>query len=396
MSNVIVIGGGPAGMMTAITAARYGMDVTLIEKNEKLGKKLFITGKGRCNVTNAGDEDDIRNSIVSNEKFMYSSLATFSNYDMMSFLDELGLKIKVERGNRVFPESDHSSDVIKVLEKELRNLGVKILFNTQVLEILTNGAGDISTDYNGKVLGVKVKHFNTEKYETIHASKVVVATGGISYPQTGSTGDGYKWAKEVGHEVTTLLPALVPIQVKEDFINRLMGLSLKNVTATVYDGKKELYSDFGEMLFTHFGVSGPIILSASSKIGKILKDKELNLFIDLKPALSNEQLDERILRDFDDLKNKAFKNSLDKLLPKKIIPIVIEMTGIDPNKNTVYLSAKEYKEKYSDEDFLKYDKKNLERFTAKTKSLRGSGRPAIVKHNPPHVFNYPSSEIGMH
>lgn len=341
MSNVIVIGGGAAGMMTAITAARYGLEVTLIEKNEKLGKKLFITGKGRCNVTNAGDEEDIRNAIVSNEKFMYSSLATFSNYDMMGFLDELGLKIKVERGNRVFPESDHSSDVIKALEKELNNLSVKILLNCQVLEILTNGQGDKNENFNSKVSAVKLKHINSDREETIYAEKIVVATGGISYPQTGSTGDGFKWARELGIEVTNLYPALVPIQVKEDFINRLMGLSLKNVTASVYDGKKELYSDFGEMLFTHFGVSGPIILSASSKIAKTIKNKALDLYIDLKPALSEEQLDERILRDFDDLKNKAFKNSLDKLLPKKIIPIIIEMTGIDPNKKVNEIKREE-------------------------------------------------------
>lgn len=331
MEKVIVIGGGAAGMMTAITAARHGLDVTLVEKNEKLGKKLFITGKGRCNVTNAGDEEDIRNSICSNEKFMYSSLATFSNYDMLGFLDELGLRIKVERGNRVFPESDHSSDVIRVLERELKNLGVNIMLNSQVLEILCDGMGDKQEDYSRRISGVKIKHINNDKIEIIHTSRVVVATGGISYPQTGSTGDGFKWAKELGHTVTTLLPGLVPIQVKEDFIPRLMGLSLKNVEISIFDNNKKIHSDFGEMLFTHFGVSGPIILSASSKVGERLKDRELDLYIDLKPALTKEQLDERILRDFDDLKNKAFKNSLDKLLPKKIIPIVIEMTGINPN-----------------------------------------------------------------
>lgn len=321
MSKVVVIGGGAAGMMAAITAARKGMHVTLIEKNEKLGKKLFITGKGRCNITNAGDSEDLFNSIVTNKKFMYSSLNGFSNYDVLGFFDELGLPIKIERGNRVFPESDHSSDVIAALNKELRRQKVDVRLNTTVKDIIVK---------DNIACGVITVFGNVE--EKVDADYVIVATGGNSYQSTGSTGDGYKFARKLGHDVTSILPALVPFTVKEEWEADLQGLSLKNISITVYDGQKELYNDFGEMLFTHFGVSGPVILSASSFVAGKLKDKNLKLVIDLKPALSFEQLDERILRDFDEEKNKSFKNSLDKLLPKKLIPIVVMLSGIDGNK----------------------------------------------------------------
>lgn len=321
MSKVVVIGGGAAGMMAAITAARKGLHVILIEKNEKLGKKLFITGKGRCNITNAGDSEDLFNSIVTNKKFMYSSLNGFSNYDVLGFFDELGLQIKIERGNRVFPESDHSSDVIAALNKELRRQKVDVRLNTAVKDIIIK---------DNIACGVVTVFGNVE--EKIDADYVIVATGGNSYQSTGSTGDGYKFARKSGHDVTSILPALVPFTVKEEWEADLQGLSLKNISITVYDGQKELYSDFGEMLFTHFGVSGPVILSASSFAAGKLKDKNLKLVIDLKPALSFEQLDERILRDFDEEKNKSFKNSLDKLLPKKLIPIVVMLSGIDGNK----------------------------------------------------------------
>ncbi len=321
MSKVVVIGGGAAGMMAAITAARKGLRVTLIEKNEKLGKKLFITGKGRCNITNAGDSEDLFNSIVTNKKFMYSSLNGFSNYDVLGFFDELGLPIKIERGNRVFPESDHSSDVIAALNKELRRQKVDVRLNTAVKDIIIK---------DNIACGVVTVFGNVE--EKIDADYVIVATGGNSYQSTGSTGDGYKFARKSGHDVTSILPALVPFTVKEEWEADLQGLSLKNISITVYDGQKELYNDFGEMLFTHFGVSGPVILSASSFVAGKLKDKNLKLVIDLKPALSFEQLDERILRDFDEEKNKSFKNSLDKLLPKKLIPIVVMLSGIDGNK----------------------------------------------------------------
>lgn len=321
MSKVIVIGGGAAGMMAAITAARKGLRVTLIEKNEKLGKKLFITGKGRCNITNAGDSEDLFNSIVTNKKFMYSSLNGFSNYDVLGFFDELGLPIKIERGNRVFPESDHSSDVIAALNKELRRQKVDVRLNTVVKDIIVK---------DNRACGVVTVFGNVE--EKIDADYVIVATGGNSYQSTGSTGDGYRFARKLGHDVTSILPALVPFTVKEEWEADLQGLSLKNISITVYDGQKELYSDFGEMLFTHFGVSGPVILSASSFVAGKLKGRNLKLVIDLKPALSFEQLDERILRDFDEEKNKAFKNSLDKLLPKKLIPVVVMLSGIEGNK----------------------------------------------------------------
>ena len=317
-------------MMAAITAARRGFKVTLVEKNEKLGKKLFITGKGRCNITNAGDSEDLFNSIVTNRKFMFSSFNGFSNYDTLGFFDELGLHIKIERGNRVFPESDHSSDVIGALNRELKRLSVDVRLNTEVKDIIVN---------DGKATGVVVKCSGKES--TIQADNVIVATGGNSYQSTGSTGDGYRFARKLGHSVTPIVPALVPFNVAEDWESDLQGLSLKNVSIVVLDGKQEIYSDFGEMLFTHFGVSGPLILSASSFAARRIKEHPLKLVIDLKPALSQEQLDERILRDFDEEKNKAFKNSLDKLLPKKMIPVIVRLSDIDGNKKVNEITKQE-------------------------------------------------------
>lgn len=322
MANVIVIGGGAAGMMAAITAVSQGHNVTLFEKNEKLGKKLFITGKGRCNFTNAGDAEDIFNSVVTNKKFLYSAFNGFSNYDTMGFFGELGLDFKVERGNRVFPSSDHSSDVIGALSRRMKQLGVKVELNTQVDEVIAN---------NGEFSAVKLTDAYNKK-RTVSADKLIIATGGNSYQSTGSTGDGYRFAKSLGQEVTPILPALVPFIVKEEWERDLQGLSLKNVNVTIYDDKKIVYSDFGEMLFTHFGVSGPTVLSASSYAAKIIKNRPLKLVIDLKPALDEQQLDERILRDFEEFKNKSFKNSLDKLLPKKLIPVIVELSKIEPDK----------------------------------------------------------------
>lgn len=322
MANVIVIGGGAAGMMAAITAVSQGHNVTLFEKNEKLGKKLFITGKGRCNFTNAGYAEDIFNSVVTNKKFLYSAFNGFSNYDTMGFFGELGLDFKVERGNRVFPSSDHSSDVIGALSRRMKQLGVKVELNTQVDEVIAN---------NGEFSAVKLTDAYNKK-RTVSADKLIIATGGNSYQSTGSTGDGYRFAKSLGHEVTPILPALVPFIVKEEWERDLQGLSLKNVNVTIYDDKKIVYSDFGEMLFTHFGVSGPTVLSASSYAAKIIKNRPLKLVIDLKPALDEQQLDERILRDFEEFKNKSFKNSLDKLLPKKLIPVIVELSKIEPDK----------------------------------------------------------------
>lgn len=327
MSKVLVIGGGAAGMFAAIFAARNGNEVHVLEKNEKLGKKVFITGKGRCNITNASDMDTLFDSVVSNSKFLYSSFYGYTNQDVMNFFEELGLKIKVERGERVFPESDHSSDVISALSKEMRRLGVEVSLYTEVKKILTNEDG---------VTGVLLSDG-----KKIDGDVCIVATGGFSYQTTGSTGDGYRFAKENGHQVTEILPALVPLTVKETYGKELQGLSLRNVETSIYDGKKELYREFGEMLFTHYGVSGPLMLSASSYLTKILRKKELRLVIDLKPALTMEQLDARVLRDFEENKNKQFKNAIGKLFPAKLIPVMLELSGIDPEKKVNEISKEE-------------------------------------------------------
>lgn len=327
MSKVLVIGGGAAGMFAAIFAARNGNEVHVLEKNEKLGKKLFITGKGRCNITNASDMDTLFDLVVSNSKFLYSSFYGYTNQDVMNFFEELGLKIKVERGERVFPESDHSSDVIAALSKEMRRLGVEVSLYTEVKKILTNEDG---------VTGVLLSDG-----KKIDGDVCIVATGGFSYQTTGSTGDGYRFAKENGHQVTDILPALVPLTVKETYGKELQGLSLRNVETSIYDGKKELYREFGEMLFTHYGVSGPLMLSASSYLTKILRKKELRLVIDLKPALTMEQLDARVLRDFEENKNKQFKNAIGKLFPAKLIPVMLELSGIDPEKKVNEISKEE-------------------------------------------------------
>lgn len=333
MSNTVIIGGGAAGMMAAIQLLRNGEKVTVFEKNEKLGKKLYITGKGRCNVTNACAVEDIFANIVSNERFMYSSINAFNNYDVMGFFDELGVPLKVERGDRVFPESDKSSDILKALTDEMRRLGCNIMLNTTVKDIVLN-----ETKVSGVVSG---------DGRFIGADNVIVATGGLSYPSTGSTGDGYRFAKKCGHTVSELSPALVPFNVKEDYVKELMGLSLKNVRIKIMpenkkeSGNKMLYEEFGEMLFTHFGVSGPIILSASGRLAKRLKTENLRAEVDLKPALTVEQLDARILRDFAELQNKSFKNALDSLLPKKLIPVIIRLSGISAEKKINAVSKQE-------------------------------------------------------
>ena len=327
MSKVIVIGGGASGAVAAIFAARNGHQVELFEKNEKIGKKLFITGKGRCNVTNAGDMDALFDAVKSNPKFLYSAFYSFTNEQAMDFFEELGVRLKVERGNRVFPESDHSSDIIHALKHELERLGVEIHFCTEVKDVLVE---------HEKFTGIVLK--NGKK---VSGDACVVATGGISYASTGSTGDGYRFAEKTGHKVTELYPSLVPMEVKEWYAKELQGLSLRNVQGTILDGKKKLYDEFGEMLFTHYGVSGPIIISASSVVGKKLQDKELTLQIDLKPALSREQLDQRVLRDFEENKNKQFKNAVDKLFPAKLKPIMIELSGISPEKKVNEISKEE-------------------------------------------------------
>lgn len=335
MSKVLIVGGGAAGMFAAIFAARNGNEVHLFEKNEKLGKKLFITGKGRCNVTNACDMETLFESIRSNSKFLYSSFYGYTNHDVIDFFNSLGMPTKIERGNRVFPVSDHSSDVIGALVREMKRLDVQVHLNTTIDEIIIE---------NDKVMGIRSCKNCTIKGAAntlIAGEHIIVATGGISYQTTGSTGDGYKFAKRMGHKVTELYPSLVPLNIKEDFVKDLMGLSLKNVSISVYEQKKCLYQDFGEMMFTHFGVTGPMILSASSYIGKQLKTKELTLAIDLKPALTFEQLDHRVLNDFNSQLNKNFKNSISALFPSKLIPIMIELSNIDPFKKVNEISKEE-------------------------------------------------------
>lgn len=327
MSKVIVIGGGPAGMFAAYFAARSGHQVTLLEKNEKLGKKLYITGKGRCNVTNASDMETIFQNVVSNRKFLYSAFYACTNDMVMDFFKEQGLELKIERGNRVFPVSDHSSDVIAALKKALDKAGVKVLLHTTVKELLQE---------EDKVTGVLLSDG-----KKMMADKVVVATGGISYPSTGSTGDGYEFAKKTGHRMVTPTPSLVPLHTKEAWVPELQGLSLKNVSVKIMDGKKVLFEDFGEMLFTHFGVSGPMILSASGSIRPDRFEKEPIMYINLKPALDEEQLDRRILREFEESMNKQFKNSINKLYPSKLIPVMIELSGIDPDKKVNEISKEE-------------------------------------------------------
>ena len=358
MYDVIVVGCGAAGMMAGITLAEKGKKVIILEKNEKPGKKLFITGKGRCNLTNNCDKDELYKNVVSNPKFLFSSFDNFDSYKTMDFFEkELGLNIKTERGNRVFPVSNHSSDVINVLQRKLNKLGVKIRLNCEVKDIITKPV-DISDNssydnekYENKadkhtsyVTGVEYKN-EDGKIQLLESKNVVVATGGLSYPRTGSTGDGIKWAKKLELKVTEPVPALVPLVVKEeDICKRLMGLSLKNIkvsfTALVKNKKKEVYSEFGEMLFTHFGVSGPVILSASSYLTKYF-DNELKLSIDFKPALSPEQLDSRLLRDFENNINKQFQNSLDELLPKSLIPVIIDRSGIEPYKKVNSVTKEE-------------------------------------------------------
>lgn len=316
MSKVLIAGGGAAGMMAAISAAKNHNEVHIFEKNEKLGKKIYITGKGRCNITNSSDLDEFFDNIITNKKFLYSSIYTFSNDATTEFFKEAGLEIKIERGNRVFPASDKSSDVIKCLEKELRELNVNVHLKTGVKDVICDE-------------GVFEKII-LENGSEVRGDALIIATGGISYAATGSTGDGYKFAKEVGHTIIKPEPSLVPLESDEEFIKELQGLSLKNVKASLYSEGKLIHEDFGEMLFTHFGVSGPIILSISSFIKE--KHKKLKLVIDLKPALDDQQMDKRILRDFEEFKNKSFKNSLDKILPKKLIPVIINQSGINPDK----------------------------------------------------------------
>ena len=350
----VVIGGGPAGIMSAISAKNSGNDVILIEKMNSLGKKLLITGKGRCNITSSLNINEFIQNIPGNGRFLYSAFQNFTNEDIINLLKKHNVKVKEERGNRIFPVSDKSKDVLDAFYEELKNLNVKIYTNSTVNQIIVK---------DGSVTGVEYT-FNNNKY-TINADKVILATGGKSYPTTGSTGDGYEMAKKLGHTITEIKPSLIPIVANEnsaiekinlesyknskELCKSLQGLSLRNVKIQFEDIEKNkvIYDDFGEMLFTHFGVSGPTILSSSAhiirykNINELLKQGKIILKIDLKPALSNEKLDLRILRDFEKEKNKLFRNSLDELLPQKLIDPVIHLSGINPNKKVNEISKKE-------------------------------------------------------
>ena len=327
--DVIVVGGGAAGMMAAIAAAEVGSRVLLIEKNEKLGKKLFITGKGRCNITNNCTNEDFFANIVSNHKFLYSAYSGFGSLAVQEFFEGNGLKLKEERGARIFPASDHSSDVISVLVKVLKRLGVEILLNTVVKELV------VGSDNGNIVTGVTLKGG-----KQLDTDKIIVTTGGVSYPATGSTGDGFRFAEVSGHKVLVPKPALVPLMVKESWCVELQGLALKNITIVMETGGKVIFKGFGEMLFTHFGVSGPLILSASSFYVK-LGCPQASVLIDLKPALSFEQLDRRVLRDFEENRNKNFKNILGGLLPTKLHSVMIMLSGISGDRKICEVTREE-------------------------------------------------------
>lgn len=327
--KIIVVGAGAAGLMAAGRAAEKGHEVHLYEKNNRIGKKILITGKGRCNVTNDSDVEGLLDNIPGNPYFMYSAFYQLDSFGLQEFFRNLGLELKVERGKRVFPVSDRSLDVVLALEKYVKQNKVKLHLESPVDSILIE---------DGKAAGIRLKNGKEEK-----ADGVIICTGGLSYPGTGSTGDGYRFAKAAGHHVTKLYPSLVPLKTAEDWCHELMGLSLKNIEITVKNNKgKKVYTDFGEMLFTHFGVSGPVILSASRHI--ILTIEEgYKLYIDLKPAMDEKKLDARILRDFEKFANKDFVNSLDELLPQKLIPVIVQLAEIDPRKKVNSITKEERK-----------------------------------------------------
>ena len=326
--SIVVVGGGAAGLMAAAAAAQAGANVLLLERNEKLGKKLYITGKGRCNVTNACDTQDLFGQILRNAKFMYSAIYTFDNFRVMDFFEQNGTPLKTERGGRVFPVSDHASDIIRALSNALERGQVDVRLHTRAASVSKQADSFVVKDTNGA---------------SFAADKVILATGGLSYPSTGSTGDGYGFAQHFGHTIQTLNPSLTAMVAKESYIKELQGLSLKNVRARIFDGAKLVYDDFGEMLFTHFGVSGPLMLSASAVVNDCLLSRHLQLFIDLKPALTIEQLDQRILRDFEKFKNKQFKNALGALLPLRLIPVAVALSQVDAERKVHEITKEERK-----------------------------------------------------
>ena len=396
--KVIVVGGGPAGMMSAISSAEEGNKVILIEKNKSLGKKLLITGKGRCNITSSLDIDEFIKNIPGNGKFLYSSFKNYTNVDIINFLKKQGLEVKEERGNRYFPVTDKSLDVLNCFKKRLKELNVEIYYEETVSELLTENfevkldKEKLSKDYSvsnktNKEKNIKVIGVKTNKHD-FFADKVIIATGGKSYPLTGSTGDGYKLAKNVGHTIKQIKPSLIPFVCNEkDICQELQGLSLKNAGIFIEDilKNKKIYDDFGEMLFTHFGVSGPVILSASAhlvrykNIDELLKDNKIVLHIDLKPALSKEKLDDRVIRDFEEFKNKQFKNSLEKLLPQKMIEPIIQLSGIKPEKPVNEITKLE-REKLV--NLLKDFKLTIKGFRPIDEAIITSGGVSIKEINP--------------
>lgn len=331
--ELIIIGGGAAGMMAAIAAAENGMPgekILLLERNEKLGKKIYITGKGRCNLTNACDIEELFDNVPRQSRFLFSAFYSFTNQQVIDFFEESGMKTKIERGNRVFPVSDHASDVIGALKRRIEKHQIRIMYHSQVQELLFE---------QKKLSGVRLCD-GTDYF----APRVLIATGGMSYATTGSTGDGYRFAKSAGHSVTALSPSLVPLTVAEEDVLQLQGLAPKNVSIKIMDGKKCIYENFGEMLFTHFGVSGPLILSASAVINEKIQKQPLTLLLDWKPALTMEQLDRRILKEFEENKNRQFKNSLSALAPAKFIPVLIERSKIPENKKINEITREERKQ----------------------------------------------------
>ncbi|SDY85983.1 hypothetical protein SAMN05660462_01086 [Proteiniborus ethanoligenes] len=328
-NHVAVIGGGPAGIIAAATAGSLGKKVTLFEKNNKLGKKLFITGKGRCNITNACEIEELIQNVVVNKTFLYSAFYTFTNTDIIKIMNKYGVSTKIERGNRVFPISDKSSDVIKALEKYLIDNKVEVALNKEVKYIKK-----VDTDY----FELGFSDGTKQRFD-----KVIIATGGKSYEQTGSTGDGYTFAKCFGHTIIDLKPALVPCEINEEWVKILQGLALKNVKISAYADKKKIFEDFGELIFTHYGISGPVVLTMSNYINRY-NGKNIKIVIDLKPGLSDEKLESRILRDFEKYSRKQYKNSLDDLLPKRLIPIIVQLSNIDENKFVNQITREERKQ----------------------------------------------------